>query len=194
MKWTLKRTPILLLVIIIFLSSMVYINKAKNNEENIVYLNNEDISINKENDTVAINYEVQEKTSVKRLLEFVSERYESIKNNPLYENKNISFQFKDKYSRVSNLGAVTYKYSDTTNDREMINSLFKVDWSKRPNAEQFKIANVLNDVYNENKSNSDYTREQLYKDVSLKLNKNIVDVMDAGTKVSNWEWENLMNK
>lgn len=194
MKWTLKRTPILLLVIILFLSSMVYINKAKNNEENIVYLNNEDISMNKENDTVAINYEVQEKTSVKTLLEFVYERYESIKNNPLYENKNISFQFKDKYSRVSNLGAVTYKYSTTTNDREMINSLFKVDWSKRPNAEQFEIANVLNDVYNENKSNSDYTREQLYKDVSLKLNKNIVDVMDAGTKVSNWEWENLMNK
>lgn len=194
MKRTLKRKPMLLLVIILFLSSMVYINKAKNNEEDIVYLNKEDISINKENDTVAINYEVQKKTSVNTLLEFVAEHYDSIKNNPLYENKNISFQFKDKYSRVFNLGTVIYKYSDTTNDREMINSLFEVDWSKRPNAEQFKIANILNDVYNENKSNLNYTRKQLYKDVSLKLNKNIIDVMDAGTKVSNWEWENLMNK
>lgn len=76
----------------------------------------------------------------------------------------------------------------------MINNLIEIDWSKRPSARQFDIASVLNNVYNENKDNSEYTTEQLYKDVSLKLNENIITVMEAGTKVSAWEWGNLINE
>lgn len=193
MKVILKRIFIILLIISLCLSSFVYIKYSNSNESNIIHLNNQDITIDTENDTVAINYEIQRKTSVNNLLEFAKERYETIKDSPLYENKNISFQFKDKYSRIVNLGSVIYKYTDN-NEREMINNLIEVDWSQRPSSRQFDIANVLNDVYSENKDNSEYTREQLYKDVSLKLNENIITVMDAGTKVSAWEWGNLINE
>lgn len=193
MKIILKRIFIILLIISLCLSSFVYIKYNNSNESNIIHLNNQDITIDTENDTIAINYEVQKKRKINDLLEFAKERYEIIKDNPLYENKSISFQFKDKYSRIVNLGSVIYKYTGN-NEREMINNLIEIDWSKRPSAREFDIANVLNDVYNENKDNSEYTREQLYKDVSLKLNENIITVMDAGTKVSAWEWGNLINE
>lgn len=192
MKKVYKKIVVSILLIASCLSIFTYIKYNNSYDKKIIYLNSQDLDGEGITNTVGLNYEVQKKTSKNDLLDFSKERYEEIKDNPLYKDKSISFIFKDKYSRAPNLGTVTYSYNDS-DKRKIKDNLFEVDWNERPTSREFDIVTVMNSFYNEHKDDKSYTKEQLYKDVSLKLNENIVTVMDAGTNVSKWEWQNLID-